>query len=191
MKWVTGYKLKFLSIIFFVSIHRCISFTRCSSPLTYSTSSHLLVHNEKVLSKAQYPLEDINTYFSSTPRRQKSSFQGKDTHQHRLVSATLRFARLSQRKTLRVLYGMKGKSLYQVFKYLEYSPRRPSRSIYTLLKSALANAKVKYGEDNIRPCIYTCICNHGGYLKRVKFASKAHVHIQKRPLIHLTIVLSV
>eukprot|EP00922_Rhytidocystis_sp_ex-Travisia-forbesii_P059327 GHVS01087986.1.p1 GENE.GHVS01087986.1~~GHVS01087986.1.p1 ORF type:complete len:308 (-),score=48.25 GHVS01087986.1:271-1194(-) len=110
---------------------------------------------------------------------------------HRIVWALARHCHLSPKKTLRVVDEVKGMSLSAALAFLEYSPRRPAEQIFKVLKSALANAKYKYGPDSIRPRIVNVIVNKGPYRKKPYYRSRGRVDWKKTPSTHIWAFLQV
>ncbi|CEL98575.1 unnamed protein product [Vitrella brassicaformis CCMP3155] len=109
----------------------------------------------------------------------------------RLVTAEARFLRLSTIKTLRTLSEIKGKPLLEALAILEWSPRKPAKQVYKCIKSALANARQKYGANSVKPRIFTVLANRGPYRKRVHFQSRGRASVYRRPTTHIKVVLEV
>ena len=63
------------------------------------------------------------------------------------VSAILRYARISPQKCRLVADQIRGKSVAQALKILEFSPKRAARLLHKVLESAIANAEHNHGAD--------------------------------------------
>ena len=63
--------------------------------------------------------------------------------------------------------------------------------VYKVLKSALANAKYKFGPENIKPRIVNVIVNRGPVRKHPFYRSRGRIDWKKTPSTHIWAFLEV
>lgn len=105
------------------------------------------------------------------------------------VSAKLRFARITPRK-LRLCGNLcKGLPVEKANYQLQFSNRKGSRLLQTLLKSAIANAKEKGGVDVDNLYVKRVMVDTGPILKRFMPRSMGRATPILKKMSHVTIVL--
>jgi large subunit ribosomal protein L22 len=107
------------------------------------------------------------------------------------VKASLCYLRLSPHKVRQVVRLLKGKSVLHALRILEIVKKRPSQALKKLIKSAMANASLKY--QGIEPqslFIKELYVNEGPKLKRARPKAFGRVAIIRRRSCHIHIVLS-
>ena len=103
--------------------------------------------------------------------------------------ATLKFARISQRKVKIVADLIRGKDVNEALSIVKFTPKASSEIIEKLLKSAIANAENNHNMDSKNLYVAEIYANQGPTLKRIRPAAKGSaVRIRKRTS-HITIVL--
>jgi large subunit ribosomal protein L22 len=63
------------------------------------------------------------------------------------VAAKLRYARISPQKCRLVVDQIRGKSVAEALKILQFSPKKAARLVHKVLESAIANAEHNHGAD--------------------------------------------
>jgi large subunit ribosomal protein L22 len=82
------------------------------------------------------------------------------------VSAKLKNLRVSSRKTRLVADTIRGKKINDARIQLQFSTKKTSRDILTLLNSAVSNAKNNFSLDENNLFVYSIFVNDGPILKR-------------------------
>ena len=96
------------------------------------------------------------------------------------VSATLKYALLSDKKMNLIADLVRGKKVVQAFKALEYLPKKGARTLHKLLKSAAANAVKNHGLALDDLLIAKIEVGKGPKIKRVRFVSRSRIsHYEK------------
>jgi large subunit ribosomal protein L22 len=96
------------------------------------------------------------------------------------VTATLKYALLSDTKMNLIADLVRGKSVKDSMKILEYMPKKGARTLYKLIKSAVANAveNEKLSVDELY--IERIEVGKGPKIKRIRFTSRSRVsHYEK------------
>src|ERR1044071_10077923 len=89
------------------------------------------------------------------------------------VSAKLSFIRITPRKGGLIADQIRGKGINEALSYLRFSPRkRTAQLLYTLLKSAAANADQKGTVDVDTLFVKTILVGQGTTLKRFRPRAK-------------------
>ena len=103
--------------------------------------------------------------------------------------ATLSYARISSRKVKIVADLMRGKSVDEALKIVQFAPKASSEILEKLLNSAIANAENNHFMNRSNLYVAEIYANQGPTLKRIRPAAKGSaVRIRKRTS-HITIVL--
>lgn len=105
------------------------------------------------------------------------------------VVARLRFVRMAPRKVRPVLDLIRGKSLTLAESQLTHLPRRPSRVLLKLLKSAQANAVNNFKLDPKTLFVKQAYANEGPKLKRFQPRAMGRAHPILKRSSHVTVVL--
>ena len=105
------------------------------------------------------------------------------------ATATLRFARISDRKVKIVADLIRGKNVDEALAIVKFTPKASSAIIEKLLKSAIANAENNHGMNRGNLVVSEIYANQGPTMKRIRAAAKGSaVRIRKRTS-HITIKL--
>ena len=116
----------------------------------------------------------------------------QETVQNEVVpsaSATLKYARISNRRVKIVADLIRGKSAEEALAIVKFTPKASSVIIEKLLKSAIANAENNHGMKSNKLYVDQIYANQGPTLRRIRPAAKGSaVRIRKRTS-HITIVL--
>ncbi len=104
-------------------------------------------------------------------------------------SATLKFARMSPKKTKIILDEIRGKGVEESFAMLSLINRNASKVISKLLKSAVANASEKGHGDTDSLYIKEVYVNKGPVIKRIRPRAMGRAFSIKKKMSHVKIVL--
>ncbi|MFO8013364.1 MAG: 50S ribosomal protein L22 [Phycisphaerae bacterium] len=102
--------------------------------------------------------------------------------------ASHKFARISPRKVGLVMDMIRGKPLEEALRAVDFSPRRASRMVAKLLRSALANADEQEADLELL-YVADARADQGPVLKRVQPRARGAADILRRPTCHLTVEL--
>ena len=104
-------------------------------------------------------------------------------------SATLKFARMSQKKTKILLDEIRGRGVEESFAKLSLINRNVAKIVSKLLKSAVANASEKGHSDTDSLYIKEVFVNKGPFLKRIRPRAMGRAFSIKKKMSHVKIVL--
>ena len=104
-------------------------------------------------------------------------------------SATLKFARMSQKKTKILLDEIRGRGVEESFAKLSLISRNVAKIVSKLLKSAVANASEKGHSDTDSLYIKEVFVNKGPFLKRIRPRAMGRAFSIKKKMSHVKIVL--
>jgi len=103
--------------------------------------------------------------------------------------AVVRGVRISPRKVRIVVDLVRGKPVQQALAILQHTPKRASKVVEKLVRSAMANAEANH-DMLARDCYVHAIWVDGGpTLKRVHFRSRGQVFQILKRTSHITVVL--
>ncbi|HEY1991452.1 MAG TPA: 50S ribosomal protein L22 [Gammaproteobacteria bacterium] len=106
------------------------------------------------------------------------------------VSAKHRYARISTQKCRLVADQVRGKSVGEALKVLEFSPKRGAKLLRKVLESAIANAEHNNGADVDELKIKTIMVDEGPHMKRWMARAKGRgARILKRTS-HITVTVA-
>jgi len=105
------------------------------------------------------------------------------------VKASLKYLRISPRKTRLVVDLIKGLSAKEAEKQLIHLPKRSSQSVLKLLKSAIANAESNFqlSKDNLY--VKSARVDEGPALKRWRPRARGAAYVIKKRTSHVFIIL--
>jgi len=124
----------------------------------------------------------------ATAKRKKVS--PKVNAQSCMASATLRHVRISPRRARLVLNLIRGKQVDPALQILKYNSRKGSRFIYTLLQSAIANAKEQEGADVDKLWVTGGWVNCAPTMKRFMPCAHGRAEVIRKRSSHITILLN-
>lgn len=105
------------------------------------------------------------------------------------VSATLKYALLSDKKMNLVADLVRGKKATEAMTTLEFLPKKGARTLYKLLKSAMANASAK-GLPVDQLFIDRIEVGRGPKIKRVRFVSRSRISHYEKYRCYVKVVLA-
>lgn len=104
------------------------------------------------------------------------------------VTAKAKYLRTSPQKAGLVLALVRGKTVAEARRILQFSPKRVAKSILKTLESAAANAKQKgLKEEDLK--VVRAVADPGPSFKRARFVSRGRVHRVLKRTTHVTIEL--
>jgi large subunit ribosomal protein L22 len=103
--------------------------------------------------------------------------------------ASVKYLRLSPRKTLRVAHHIQGKPVKEALATLQHLPHKPARFLSKLLRSAISNAEhnLEYDADHL--VISRIDIGRGFYFRRVQSRARGRAFLIRRPTTNLRITL--
>ncbi len=103
--------------------------------------------------------------------------------------ATARYIRTSAQKAGLVMELIRGRGVNQALATLQFTPKRVSRDIEKVLRSAIANAQQKpgFGGDVDRLFVAACFADQGPSAKRVRPAPMGRAYRVVKRTAHLTV----
>ncbi|GHW02645.1 50S ribosomal protein L22 [candidate division SR1 bacterium] len=106
------------------------------------------------------------------------------------VTATLKYALLSDKKLNLIADLVRGKKVKEAFNLLEHMPKKGARILYKLLKSATANAVTndKLALDDLK--IERIEIGRGPKIKRVRFVSRSRISHYEKYRAYVKVVLT-
>lgn len=107
------------------------------------------------------------------------------------VTAKVSFIRITPRKMGLIADEVRGKDINQALTYLKFSPRkRVAGVLYTLLKSAVANADQKGTVDVDKLYVKTILVGKGTTLKRFRPRAKGSAFPIQKKSSHISVTLA-
>ena len=106
------------------------------------------------------------------------------------VSATLKYALLSDKKMNLIADLVRGKKVTEAFQILEYMPKKGARTLHKLLKSAVANAVQNKGLALDDLFIERIEVGRGPKIKRVRFVSRSRISHYEKYRAYVRVVLN-
>lgn len=106
------------------------------------------------------------------------------------VTATLKYALLSDKKMNLIADLVRGKKVTEAFKILEYMPKKGARTLHKLLKSATANAVQNKGLSLDDLYIEKVEVGRGPKIKRVRFVSRSRISHYEKYRAYVKVVLN-
>lgn len=107
------------------------------------------------------------------------------------VSAKLSFIRITPRKMGLLADEVRGKGINEALTYLRFSPRKRTAGVlYTLLKSAVANADQKGTVDVDTLFVKTILVGQGTTLKRFRPRAKGSAFRINKKTSHVSVTLA-
>lgn len=107
----------------------------------------------------------------------------------REARAHARYVRLAPRKVRAVVDAVRGKPVREALALLAYVPRRASRVVEKVIRSAVANARHNHDMDEDRLYIATAYVNEGPALKRIRPEMRGQAFPIRKRTSHVTVVL--
>ena len=106
------------------------------------------------------------------------------------VSATLKYALLSDKKMNLIADLVREKKVTDALAKLEFLPKKWARTLYKLIKSAVANASVKWLPVD-KLYISRIEVGKGPKIKRVRFVSRSRISHYEKYRCYVKVVLAV
>lgn len=104
------------------------------------------------------------------------------------VVAKAKYLRTSPQKAGLILALIRGESVAEARRILQFSPKRVAKSVLKTLESAVANAKQKgLKEEGLK--VVRAVADPGPSFKRARFVSRGRVHRILKRTTHVTIEL--
>ena len=106
------------------------------------------------------------------------------------VKSVAKYVRIAPRKVRIVMDLIRGKKVDDAFAILKFTPKRGSRLIEKVLKSAVANAENNFDMDADKLYVTTCFVDQGPTLKRIHPRSRGQAFGILKHTSHITVMVS-
>jgi large subunit ribosomal protein L22 len=106
------------------------------------------------------------------------------------VKAVAKFVRIAPRKVRIVMNLIRGKDIDDAFAILKFTPKRGSKFIEKVLKSAVANAENNFEMDTEKLYVSTCFVDQGPTLKRIHPRSRGQAFSILKHTSHITVMVA-
>lgn len=106
------------------------------------------------------------------------------------VKAVAKFVRIAPRKVRIVMDLIRGKDVAEAFAILKFTPKRGSKFIEKVLKSAVANAENNFEMDTEKLYVSTCFVDQGPTMKRIHPRSRGQAFAILKHTSHITVMVS-
>ena len=106
------------------------------------------------------------------------------------VKAVAKYVRIAPRKVRIVMDLIRGKKIDDAFAILKFTPKRGSKFIEKVLKSAVANAENNFDMDTDKLYVSTCFVDQGPTLKRIHPRSRGQAFGILKHTSHITVMVS-
>lgn len=103
--------------------------------------------------------------------------------------AVARYQRISPRKVRPVVDLIRGKDVEEALAILRFVPRKASRFVEKVLRSAMANAQNNHEVDPRRMYVHRVYADQGPVLKRVMPRARGMAYLIRKRTSHITVVL--
>lgn len=100
-----------------------------------------------------------------------------------------RYQRITTRKVRPVINLIRGKGVEEALGVLRFVPRKASRIVEKVVRSAAANAQNNHDMDPKRLYIHRIYADEGPMLKRVMPRARGMAYIVRKRTSHITVVL--
>ena len=106
------------------------------------------------------------------------------------VKSVAKYVRIAPRKVRIVMDLIRGKKVDDAFAILKFTPKRGSRLIEKVLKSAVANAENNFDMETDKLYVTTCLVDQGPTLKRIHPRSRGQAFGILKHTSHITVMVS-
>ena len=106
------------------------------------------------------------------------------------VKAVAKYVRIAPRKVRIVMDLIRGKKIDDAFAILKFTPKRGSKFIEKVLKSAVANAENNFDMDTDKLYVSTCFVDQGPTLKIIHPRSRGQAFGILKHTSHITVMVS-
>ena len=106
------------------------------------------------------------------------------------AKAVAKFVRIAPRKVRIVMDLIRGKDVADAFAILKFTPKRGSKFIEKVLKSAVANAENNHEMNTEKLYVSTCFVDQGPTLKRIHPRSRGQAFSILKHTSHITVMVA-
>ena len=106
------------------------------------------------------------------------------------VKSVAKYVRIAPRKVRIVMDLIRGKKVDDAFAILKFTPKRGSKFIEKVLKSAVANAENNFDMDSDKLYVSTCFVDQGPTLKRIHPRSRGQAFGILKHTSHITVMVA-
>jgi large subunit ribosomal protein L22 len=133
---------------------------------------------------------------AQTSQRDKRSVLHKKRKEEKAATpvtqakAVAKFVRISPRKARSVVNAIRNREVGEAFQILEFSPKKASRLVYKVLRSAVANAENNFGLNIDSLYVEKAVVDDGPRMKRLWPRGRGRADIQQKRFSHITVVVA-
>ena len=106
------------------------------------------------------------------------------------VKTVAKYVRIAPRKVRIVMDLIRGKKVDDAFAILKFTPKRGSKFIEKVLRSAVANAENNFDMDADKLYVSTCFVDQGPTLKRIHPRSRGQAFGILKHTSHITVMVA-
>lgn len=106
------------------------------------------------------------------------------------AKAVAKYIRISPQKVRQVVDLIRGKNVAEAMAILRFTPKRASKPVEKVLKSAVANAEHNYDMDADNLYVSAVYVDQGPTLKRYKPRAMGRADLIRKRTSHITVVVS-
>ena len=104
--------------------------------------------------------------------------------------ATAKYIKISPRKARQVVDIIRGKKADEALSLLQFVPKKASRLVYKVLKSAVANAENNLNLESDNLVVSKAYVDQGPTMKRIRARAMGRANVSRKRTSHITIAVS-
>ncbi|HAX98467.1 MAG TPA: 50S ribosomal protein L22 [Candidatus Atribacteria bacterium] len=104
--------------------------------------------------------------------------------------ATAKYIKISPRKARQVVDIIRGKKADEALSLLQFVPKKASRLVYKVLKSAVDNAEFNLNLNTDSLVVSKAFVNQGPTMKRIRARAMGRANVIRKRTSHITIAVS-
>jgi large subunit ribosomal protein L22 len=106
------------------------------------------------------------------------------------AKATAKYIKISPRKARQIIDLIRGKKAAEALAMLQFVPKKASRLIYKVLKSAIANAENNLDLNSDQLVVSKAFVDQGPTMKRIRARAMGRAYVIRKRSSHITIAVS-
>jgi len=106
------------------------------------------------------------------------------------VKATAKYIKISPRKARQIIDLIRGKKADEALAMLQFVPKKASRLVYKVLKSAIANAENNLDLNSDQLVVSKAFVDQGPTMKRIRARAMGRAFVIRKRSSHITIAVS-
>ncbi len=106
------------------------------------------------------------------------------------AKATAKYIKISSRKARQIIDLIRGKKADEALAMLQFVPKKASRLVYKVLKSAIANAENNLDLNSDQLVVSKAFVDQGPTMKRIRARAMGRAYVIRKRSSHITIAVS-